>query len=228
MPVAFVDDQGGTYSATSSWVLNVPTGVSNGDILLWRVTIDRTTVTATTPNGWDPVDGPRDQTGAARSYLYKRIASSEPSSYTLTLSGTASGSAVMIAYTGTDTVDPVQATSPAGTTTGSTATPTTAAITPAGDNYMLVAFYGSDSGATKLPITPDSSPAATERSAAEGTAGGRFYSTYVQEYLQTTAAAQALDITAPSADIWMTQIVALKPANTQVVFTKAVTVTFVP
>jgi hypothetical protein len=209
---AFVNRTLGGYNNTSSWLISVPASVANDDILLWRLTIDRTSVTCTTPSGWDLVDGPRDQSGAARSYLFKRIASSEPANYTATLSGAAHGSAVMIAYTDVS-ADPVQATSPAGTTTASTSTPSTAAIVPDEDDCMIVAFYGADSGSTKLPISDDASPDATERAETEQNSGSRFYSTYVQEYLQATAASQALDITAAGAEVWMTQIVALRPGG---------------
>jgi hypothetical protein len=154
------------------------------------------------------IDGPRDQSTNLRAYLYYRIASSEPADYTAALTGTAAGAAAMLAYTGTDPVSPVQATSPAGTEQTSQ-TPTTASIVPAGDNYMLVAFYGCDAGASRVPISPQASPLATERVEVEQAA---FVTVYVQEYLQTSAASQALSMTAAASDIWVMQIVALKPA----------------
>jgi hypothetical protein len=78
---------------------------------------------------------------------------------------------------------------------------------------MIVAFFGADSLTTKLPISPGSSPAATERTEVELSAGGRFFSTYVEEYQQATAAVVSLSITAAAADVWMMQTVALKPSG---------------
>jgi hypothetical protein len=211
MAVAFVDRTLGGYNNTSSWFLSVPAGVVDGDILLWRLTIDRTSVTATTPSGWTLEDGPRDQTGAARSYLFSRIASSEPANYTITLSGAAHGSAIMIAYTSVDATDPVEQV--AGSVSASTATPQTSALTPGGDGYTLVGFFGCDSATTKLPIDPDTSPVATERGETEQNSGTRFYATYVEEYLQTTAASETLSLTTAGAEIWMMQLVSLAPAT---------------
>lgn len=145
-------------SAVSNRSVPVPNGVQDGDILLmfgantgsWRFT---------TPSGWTLLDAGHDTVspnGDGTGAVYWRLASNEPSSYTLA-SGTAwSGSTVnpsaiaagMLAYSGVDPVAPIRShgikvTPSTPSTNGTPVTSATpGALATVGNDDMVVLGYG--------------------------------------------------------------------------------------
>jgi hypothetical protein len=75
-------DHGG--AGTTTLVINVPAGVQDGDLLVCAVLVGTATTTTITIAGWED-EGQSLGAGAHPMFLFNRIASSEPASYTITL-----------------------------------------------------------------------------------------------------------------------------------------------
>src|SRR5947209_8222374 len=86
-------------------VMTVPTGVVDNDVMVMAITVrGGTGTTITTPGGWTLIDSVTSGTALIQS-LYWRVASSEPASYTVTItSNKASG--VIVAWSGASTSAP--------------------------------------------------------------------------------------------------------------------------
>lgn len=104
MAIAYVNATGTELNVSgTTFTVNVPSGVSDGDALLLAVTVDSSTTTVSTPAGWTLVAETGAQASGTRTYLYKRIAASEPASYTITLSASGTNaSAIIGAWSGMD------------------------------------------------------------------------------------------------------------------------------
>jgi hypothetical protein len=92
-------------SAGTTITVSVPSGVSNGDLLLaWVAPAGTAAVINSVPSGWTQIDAT-----AARGTAYFRIAASEPSSYQWGLSASVEAVAMMAAWSGVEAADPVLA-----------------------------------------------------------------------------------------------------------------------
>lgn len=89
-----------TGSGNPTCTNSVPSGKTDGDLMLWFITVAYGTVT--TPTGWEFVDA---NSGGA---LFLRIASSEPTSYSVTVPNVVCRS-VMHVWRGVDQADPLMA-----------------------------------------------------------------------------------------------------------------------
>lgn len=113
-------------SASTTVTNSVPTGVANGNLLIWIIS-GAISSTPTTPTGWNVME---TQAGSGLStHVYWRAASSEPASYNATVaSGRWTG--LMLAFSGVDTTTPEDVASSVSVGTSATAfnaiTPTTA------------------------------------------------------------------------------------------------------
>lgn len=116
---------------------NVPTGVLDGDLLFWAVSVALTTA-ATTPGAWTAVTNIA-YTGGGRLFLYQRTASSEPGSYAITIpNGRAVSS--MVAFRGcSPTLDAAATTQSSGAPTAAVATQT---ITTVAVNAIVLRVVG--------------------------------------------------------------------------------------
>jgi hypothetical protein len=179
-------------------------------MLMWVATSGVHTI-ANTPTGWTSlgtVDGGTDVTASA----FRRVASSEPASYTFNdpgnlLNATDNGTISILAYSGVDNGSPINQSDLIGRTGVSTVT--SASVTPSVDRCMIVYLLGQDPPGGGSTLTPDASPVATERvQVYNGAASGVF----AQDYLQTSAAAISLDATCTATDDFAVFIVALTPA----------------
>ncbi len=90
-------------NAVKSITLNVPSGVANGDELIAALTIQNTTPAMTAPGGWTLVTSISNATANGQIRVYRRIASSEPASYTWTTNSNGRLQGVMRAYRNSDT-----------------------------------------------------------------------------------------------------------------------------
>jgi hypothetical protein len=132
---------------TASLSVNRPTGVVNGDLLVAVVAYWEGTLTP--PAGWT-------QEGATLSWshpdgtiyarVYRRVASSEPSSYTWGLSIANDMSCAITAYSGVDTGNPISAIGGQTQNSASMTAPTVNAATTADMLLFLGAIADTDSG----------------------------------------------------------------------------------
>lgn len=114
-------------TGTAGVTNNVPTGVVDGNLLVWRWSGAGSATVAATPTGWTLLQSGTTTVNAMA--VWYRIASSEPASYTLgTLGASMRTTGTMSAYSGVDTVTPWDVATPAFVA-GTTAT-TSPAITP--------------------------------------------------------------------------------------------------
>ncbi len=210
MAVAFRAVSTATTGAGTSVTANVPAGVVNGDLLLLILGLGLDTAAPTTPTGWTLERSRDDATNGQGFRVYKRIAASEPSSYTVTLGVSSDWAATIVAYSGTTAIgSAVHAAADA--LNGNTTAQASPSVTPTVNDCMIVAIFSADSTANHTPVTPDASPAATER-LEYGTGTGDL-NLYVEEFLQGTAAAVSLDATfttAPAAGM-IAATLALRP-----------------
>ena len=175
-------------------VVPVPAGVQNGDVLYMAVYLTASTGSITIPTGWTALYSNSVPTSSTSSHasLFRRVASSEPSSYTLTVS---SGrvSASMVALTGVDTTVPEDVTAWQGdSTAGLTATvPSVAArqsslyLSWRGGRVLgngAVAVWAPDGGETErvdvgsaVSAVSNSSHTLVSQDVSAGATGGRLY-----------------------------------------------------
>lgn len=213
MAIAYRDSLVTDTSGTASPVVNKPSGVQNGDLMLMLVVTNTNANTATPIAGWarvgTEVDAGTDCTGA----VYWKIANNEGSSWTMTSLFDASEIArfFVIAYSGTHDTTPINQSSSRYQDSSSSDVSATS-ITPNVDGCMIVHLVGVDpSGATPYDITPDTSPTTTERVDAADASNNCH--TFVQDWLQTTQGAIALNATAPT-DNYAIFEVAIAPSAT--------------
>lgn len=204
------------FSTTRSPTLTKPAGVTDGD-LIYVAFVSGTDHTRTTPAGWTAVGNVQtstDNDGCIS--IIKRVASGEPASWTFTSYFAANESGIVgcVAYFGDGGGTLQDAAAPVGRSYvyDPSSTFTTGSITPDSDGCRVVAFYGVDPWQSPWVGTPDSSPACTERlDANSGTGSGTDDGwVYVQDFLQSTAAAVSLDVITSNGDSGGNIIVALK------------------
>lgn len=129
MAIAFVADGGWAAASVGNIVATVP-AVSSGNMMVAFIRMDSqlSGITITTPSGWTLIDAPASATQSPYFMVvgaYYRIAtSSEPATYTFTgtnNTGTGSGGVGNIrAFSGTDTVSPINSFADGVDTTGAT------------------------------------------------------------------------------------------------------------
>lgn len=176
--------------------------------------------TATPPSGWTTLgtgsaagqqtNNSNDSTLHAWGKLITN-ASGEPSTLTVTLSGSEAGCLMgLVAYSGVDPTNPLASTPTWGAPAAS-ASPATATLTPSAANAMLVAAYGADPDGS-VTGTPSSSPTTwnerVERNVADTSC------IYVEDCLLTgTPSNVGGQPTLSDNDTYSTFIVALRPAD---------------
>lgn len=134
--------------ASTTAVADVPPGTANGDRLTLAVTLIDSTITITDPTGWGtPISSQTSGSGAThvRTQIYERVASSEPASYNITLSGAANWCTSVLRITG-DTTTPTRDGAAVQGSGDEPTDPTAPSITTTGANRLLVAFGGQRGG----------------------------------------------------------------------------------
>jgi len=159
--IAFVESGGGgntislvspngtesaTVTGSRDLVTDVPTGVSDGD-LMYAGIINDVDILIEEPSGWTQA-GSQASSSSSRLGLFYRVASSEPASYTWTFTGgspnTFSGVIVAFEKTG-GTWDAVQSTNDSS---GSGTSLATGSVTTTDDSFHI-AIFGSDDTVTQ-------------------------------------------------------------------------------
>lgn len=134
-----------SYSANqTSHAVDLPSGVSSGDLLLLWFCMDSTTGTVTTPTGWNLEEGPLLQTD--RSILYSRIADGlEGATVTVATSTSESSTAIAVRISGADNFITASGSAPSGIM----ANPTSVTATASAESILLC--FGSSLGAITVP-----------------------------------------------------------------------------
>jgi hypothetical protein len=161
--IAFRAASQASGSGTTSLVINKPAGVLSGDFMLAGISINKSSSSdpaITAPSGWSLVRSLPD--GLVRTSVYRRTAgSSEPASYTWTISSAVRVAGGIAAYSGVNTTTPIQLENGAVEGTTDTTSHTTPTITTTGSATWLVSIFGDRTGTTSSTWTPPSG--ATER-----------------------------------------------------------------
>ena len=194
----------------SSLVLPVPAGVVSGDVLLAVVDVGSTN-SSTAPAGWTLVrsDATTTSGSVTAQYVYYHVAGGgEPSSYTWTFGGKTGVAGAMLAYSGVDTTNPIDAHSgQAGTTKSVSITAPSVTATVSGD--MLVGLFGIHAQHTIAPAA--SMVERTDIAQVKG--GGQKVTSETADALLSTAGATGARVaTADSSGYGIGQLIALKPA----------------
>lgn len=150
MAIAFRSaTEAGTGSAGTTQVINVPSGVQDGDFLLAVIgTADGDTGSVSLSGTWQgPIVNNLNTGGSAPSppgvSVYWRIASSEPASYTITDTESSGIAGQMLAFTGVDETTPIDVTTTTATGDGSNANPPSINYADTGAAIVVGAWWDS-------------------------------------------------------------------------------------
>lgn len=200
-----------TVNATASTiVVTVPTGTIDGDVLVMGVSARGNLAgsAVTTPSGWT-LRGTPIQTGngvADQSlYMFTRVASSEPASYTVTVGSTTRIMAAMLAYSGVDNTTPFDVAS--GNSGASSASAVAPTLSAAATGEMLVEFFASVSNSTWTAPT-----GSTER--VDISVGSVTSFEAADELLSASGATGTRTATSSVAGVWCAAMLTLKGAST--------------
>lgn len=216
MAVAYRSHTAQTTTGSGAIVINKPSGVVDGDLLIGFFSEDSNTPRVTAPAGWTAFSGTGigadgsivDGTSAVLQCFYK-VASGEGASWSFTPSGTYTGISGVIAYSGADTTTPIDVA--AGTSTASSTTHATATITPSVINTMLVGIWMIDSNGANSWSTGDMNERVDQ-----STGSAAFVTLSVHDLLYGSTSAVSKTATFTATDASAAVIIAIKPASTAI------------
>lgn len=137
--------EGGTSS--TSLVVNVPSGIADGDVLVTFLGIGAAGLTP--PGGWNLIGQATGQ-AVISSYIYYHVVTSaagEPASYTWSGWTASRSTAQCVAYSGVDNTTPVDVTASTQSNAAGATTVVLASITTVTNGAMLISCAGQDSAA---------------------------------------------------------------------------------
>jgi hypothetical protein len=182
-------------------VINKPTGVAQGDVMLATVTATGTG-TVTAPSGWTVV---KSTTGTAlrQATYYKVAGASEPASYSWSLGTSRAASGGIVDYSGVNQTAPVDAST---TASGASGNAVAASITTSAANDRVLAAV---SFATSTTVTADSTTTERYDGSSSSTTGE------AADLVQATAGATSAKTATPAASgsVWIAATVALRDAS---------------
>lgn len=160
MAIAYVGQSSVTSGAgkTSGTTLtvNAPGSLANGDFERTMIVVSNG-ITVTTLSGWT-LDFSADIAGTAfTAYHFHKFASSEPSSYTWTISAISYALAVSTCYSGVNATNPYDTSQAKGTTTSGTASTTTSVTSTDSGEQLLAAFAAAATVTPADSYTPSGS-----------------------------------------------------------------------
>jgi hypothetical protein len=190
-------------SAATSQALNLPSGISAGDLLIITIQVPQgVPQTITWPSGWtqlyNQANGGNNVQGAA---AYRVADGSEGSTMTITLSGSSTVASVAFRITGHDSAIAPQAGTVA---TGTSSTPNPPSLTPTGGakDYLWIVCCASD--------TADVTAAPTNYS--NFTQPGALPDIGTAERLLNAASEDPGTFTIAASDEWVANTIAVHPA----------------
>lgn len=186
-----------------SVTISVPTGTADGDLMLAFITSSDTGAAPGT--GWTSVGTTNPRAGEDFA-VFRRIASSEPASYTWSW-GAGGGEGAILTYRGVDTTTPIDVAFAAGTAETSGSTVTAPTVTTVTNNAMLICSYTNRANQTFSQPT-----GMTERLDQYGSP----YALAVDEELRATAGATGTRASTTSGTISFARAVSfgIRPAAT--------------
>ena len=171
-----------------------PAGTTTDDVIIVSFTTPNAH-TLNTTTGWTQIGTTQTTatTLCTTSILYRVVDGTEGGSWDFTgiFTTAESGGVYMATYRGVDTADVIEAN--AETTTGSVTSVSGPSVTPVNDNCMILQILGGETATTGGAA--DTSPVANLRNNDDVSGGSGHSYTFHQDYLQSTAAALALDAT---------------------------------
>lgn len=201
--VAFVGaSSAANASGSSSEVINRPSGVTSGTVLVATITAAGTGA-ITPPSGWTQI---ADTTTTLRQTSYYRVAgSSEPSSWTWTLGSSRRASGGIVAYSGVDANVPIDASAAASGTSGNATAPSV--TTNVGGDTVIAAVGYTGTWSTNS-ITPAAST--TERYDVSNAGTESEGADFTQS---TSGATPTRTVTPATSGAWIAVTIALYPAT---------------
>jgi hypothetical protein len=188
-------------AGATTLVINKPTGVAQGDVMLAAVTAAGTGA-PTTPSGWTVVKS-TSGTALRQATYYKVAGASEPASYSWSLGSSRAASGGIVDYSGVNQTAPVDATATASGTSGNAEA---ASITTSVANDRVLAAV---SFATSTTVTADATTTERYDSSSSSTTGE------AADFAQATAGATSAKIATPavSGSAWIAATIALRDAS---------------
>ena len=206
-----------TANSSGGLTISAPADVQAGDVLVAQIAQRASGSTVTPPAGWTQVLN--NSSGASlQSTIFVHVAgSSEPTSYTFSSTSSAKSAGGIVAYSGVDTNNPVNASAGA---TGASASMTAPSVTTTISTTMLVSFW---SARQESFTTPGSMTQRWNYSAGSG--ANSSMSVGAADEAVAAAGATGTRTASKSGSLdWTAQSIALKPkANTQVSLSWTVT-----
>jgi uncharacterized repeat protein (TIGR01451 family) len=127
-------------SRNTSIAGSLPPGTSVGDLLIAIMVTDGDSETLTAPAGWTAITGNIGSAHTSRSW-YRIAGSSEPGSYTFTVSSNEAITLGILRFSGHDPVTPINI---SGTATGASVSPTSPSVTTTAADALILRYYGAD------------------------------------------------------------------------------------
>jgi MSHA biogenesis protein MshQ len=208
--VAFVATSNVTASgAVSSVQIPGPSGLVAGHVMLalvaQRGNATPTVKVSSVPTGWTLVRNTTDGSAIGMSIYWKLATASEPGTYQFELNASDRASGAIVAFSGVDTVSPIDAS--ASQANAASTTYTAPSVTTSTANTMLVAFYSASD--TNNVAAPSGMTSAFSVSSGAGPNG---LSVSVAYATQPSAGASGTRLsTGNSSQISLGALVALKP-----------------
>jgi hypothetical protein len=134
-------------NGTTSLVMTAPTTLANGNVMIAQVLV-RTNTAVTPPAGWTQIGTTQLNGTTLAQYLYYRVASGDTggtTTWTWSIAAKFDMAGGIVAFSGVDNTNPVDAVS-TSSTTGTGTTATAPAVTTTVQNDAILAFYASQAG----------------------------------------------------------------------------------
>ncbi len=221
MAIALRSPNGTSTTASTAQVTTithtVPTGVVNGDLLIWVISQSNTaTNPVADPTGWTRIQAATNTT--MNTTVWYRVAASEPASYASPTLTSGMVTSLMVAYTGVDNATPLDVTVPTavGTATGTfgpfpAITPLTAGAWVLGVGncrFAASATIPSDTNLTSTNLTIDAQHASQATSASIHDDAGLGHAAWTSGAFTPNMASTL------AASATLSQTIALRPAAT--------------
>ena len=194
-----------TQTDSQTLTIPAPPGAVAGDVALASIDV-RDATGITPPSGWTLVRSDDGERKGLRQAIYRHVVSaSDPASFSWSFNSSVGAAGAILAYSGVDTANPIDATSG---TRGNATQITAPSVTTTVANAMIVGFFGT---AAWAPIAP---PAGATERLEVATSGGRGVTSQSVDFLQAAAGASGTRVaTATVKATNVGQLVALRPAR---------------
>src|SRR5580765_8130522 len=202
-----------TTNGTSVTVTR-PASVATGSLMLAQVTL-RNNDTITAPAGWTTTGNLRTSGASLQQRIYYRVATAADTAgttYQWSWTTSSDGAAAILAYSGTDTTNPIDVTPTDNAGSGTTATAT--GLTTTQDNDMIDALYGvQGQSGPAVTATQDAGQSLTQEYAISSgsSPASKALSTGADGTLATAGATGNKTATISTSTPWVAHLVALQP-----------------